>query len=209
MGECLKCGGFIKDYPSTRGKKKYCSVECRKSTTHIKANCLYCGDIYEVARSRYDGGYTLHKCCSRLCYIAHKKEARRKRESKKNYVCTNCLGVFIGYRRGKTGRVFCSQKCSVEYMRGDKAHTYVDGTTIGVNGYRSIKVGDKYVLEHRLVMEEHLNRKLLPGEVVHHIDGDRLNNNIENLEVMEKKEHDRKHTTERHAQRRSESSRSV
>jgi hypothetical protein len=51
-----------------------------------------------------------------------------------------------------------------------------------------------YVREHRLVMEQHLGRYLLPSEIVHHKDGDTLNNTRDNLEVMEKVEHDRLNT---------------
>ena len=39
----------------------------------------------------------------------------------------------------------------------------------------------KYILEHRLVMEQHLGRYLLPEEVVHHIDNNCSNNIVENL----------------------------
>lgn len=63
--------------------------------------------------------------------------------------------------------------------------------------YRLISVTEngkrKQVFEHRLVMEKHLGRKLLPNEVIHHKDGDGLNNALENLELMEQSEHQNEH----------------
>lgn len=41
-----------------------------------------------------------------------------------------------------------------------------------------------YVYEHILIMEKHLRRLLKPGEVVHHIDGNKLNNNQKNLKLF-------------------------
>lgn len=54
-----------------------------------------------------------------------------------------------------------------------------------------------WVYEHRYVMECHLGRPLSKNEVVHHKDGDIYNNDISNLEVLSRSEHNHRHMVER------------
>ncbi len=54
-----------------------------------------------------------------------------------------------------------------------------------------------YMLEHRIVIENHLSRLLNSNEVVHHKNGDRKDNRLNNLEVLTNKEHARLHGIQR------------
>ena len=56
---------------------------------------------------------------------------------------------------------------------------------------------NKYVLAHRIIMENHLGRILDTNEVVHHKNGDKKDNNIFNLELMTVNEHCSHHANEK------------
>lgn len=61
--------------------------------------------------------------------------------------------------------------------------------------YRVIKVDTsrRWKYEHRVVAEAQIGRKLLPGEIVHHVNHDTLDNRPENLKVMTLGEHSSLH----------------
>lgn len=65
--------------------------------------------------------------------------------------------------------------------RGSRGSSRRRKTYVTKKGYSRFKNSGKYV--HRWVVEKKLRRKLKPGEVVHHKDGNPLNNSPGNLKV--------------------------
>ena len=69
--------------------------------------------------------------------------------------------------------------------------------TISKNGYKIITINNRRIYEHRLVWEQHYG--IIPkGYQIHHINGNKLDNKIENLELISQKEHLKKHSKENH-----------
>lgn len=192
--KCLQCGKtFEVAYPSFA--RKFCSKSCSSiyKWNHTKRNllkftCEICGKEFEVPKSdhRIKEG-KLVKYCSKKCM-----GEGQKRGSLVN--CPVCGKVFY-----TTRNVFCSQDCARKHRADNYNHkTYMENGYVVEyrKGYN--KKGN--VKQHRRIMEEHLGRKLLDSEVVHHKNGIKTDNRIENLEVKSRSKHSSDHRKEEKAQ---------
>lgn len=100
----------------------------------------------------------------------------------------------LGTNRGHIRRALAEGGVEVRAVAppsGPDNHMWKGGRTTDKSGYVLIRVVDHpdansngYVREHRLVMSRVLGRRLLPEEVVHHLNGIRGDNRPENLELF-------------------------
>lgn len=184
---CTFCGKEVPIYHKKRLEYKniFCNKECeakyRKSLTELNCECEVCHKLFHKKQSHLDK--CKHHYCSVECHAIAKKEYMK---NEKNH----------------------------QYgLKGDKNPTWKTDERISHYGYRLIRVlahpfknGDGFVFEHRLIAEKYLLNennsieidgiKYLSKEYhVHHLDFDRLNNDVENLCVVNKTLHSKFHNS--------------
>ncbi len=130
--------------------------------------CKHCDKLFVARTNRHKDRKP--KYCSRGCM----SKAFRVRVTCKCETCGLDFDVIHSRIKKGHGR-FCSKEC----------HDIAQRTgSMDAHGYRIIRVNKKKVKEHRHIMALFLGRELTEDEIVHHIDGDKLNNAIENLQLF-------------------------
>ena len=186
--KCERCGREKETkYPSHA--KRFCSHKCaiesvwenRKRKEFGLFLCSFCGKEFAVPLNDHRLKTTGVKYCSKLCNYEGKKTGSIKK-------CLICGNEFYT-TRNKTCSIKCGQELRARGMAKGKVYKENGYLVVYIRGYN--KKGNAKV--HRLAAEKNMGRKLLKSEVVHHINGDRTDNRIENLRVMGWGEHSSLH----------------
>jgi hypothetical protein len=171
---CPICSKEFECPPSHAQRRVCCSKPCYKTWMRRaraaekpkRWTCVRCG-------KEFNSSGRAPKYCSRDC-----------REKELQHNCEVCGKPFWLKASHEFLRKTCSLACAGLY-RGDKAQA---GGSITAQGYRLLQIRNRRILEHRKVMEDHLGRPLYKWEEIHHLDGNRLNNRLDNLELWVKRQ---------------------
>lgn len=105
--------------------------------------------------------------------------------------CEFCGAVFaVKPYRINTAR-YCSASCKSTHVARTTAEKRGNAQRNRGDGKSYRKLNGRH--EHRVIAEQKIGWPLMPGEIVHHIDGDHRNNDPDNLAVMTQGEHMREH----------------
>ena len=125
--------------------------------------------------------------------LCEKHYTRLRRWGSTNYAAKAANGSLTtctipGCERKEYGRGLCGMHyqrlARLGYVGEVTPRHNQDGTgTINNHGYRIMSINGEKQKEHRLIAEKALGKKLPPGAVVHHLNGDRLDNRPCNLVI--------------------------
>lgn len=120
-----------------------------------------------------------------------KFKSKKYSDEEEQFLIENFPKFGAKYCAKHLNRSFAAVCKKIEKLKLKKNYKY---NYISSQGYLvDSTVRNNKKLIHRQVMESYLGRKLRSNEIVHHIDGNKLNNDISNLCILSRSEHAKLH----------------
>jgi hypothetical protein len=135
------------------------------------------------------------------CINCDKEDIRRRHKQK---YCNASCQLNYEYKSGKRDKKITTQVCN-NFLRDRSKKRLEDGTYnkwLGKRGYYIISFEGKIKYEHHYIWEKS-NGQIPKGYAIHHIDFNKLNNKLENLEMLNHSEHAKKHWLQRNINKES------
>lgn len=163
----------------------------------IIKKCLVCNKEFSVFPSTLKYSDRNGRFCSKSCARTGKYNPRYngglKLIKKKCQFCGKEFMITLRISKLRPAK-YCSRKCVNNSQKTGKSNKIMGGYKYIYSPNHPNCNCDGYVVEHRLIMEENINRYLTKLEIVHHKDHNSLNNKFENLMVLGSSgEHSRLH----------------
>lgn len=145
------------------------------------------GEYVDYKRTKQIAKLSCDNCGVLFDRELHELSPKRRNNLYKHFCC-ECDAKSLG---GKMAGVIRSEKTKNSVGKRIKPKGgYYEIYTRKTHPYRP---EENWVREHIIIMENFLGRKLEKNEVVHHIDGNKINNDIENLDICTINEHNNCH----------------
>ena len=158
--------------------------------------CIVCKKEFKIKPSNYD---VIKTCRDKKCsFTLRSKISTRNRTGKHwddNFKEAQSERIKLAYRQGKMTHMQKVWKDGkIKWAKEKNPRWKPIGSKRKSHGYTLIKVSEKkWQQEHRWIIEQQLGRKLKRKEIVHHINHNKSDNRIENLELMKDADHRRLH----------------
>ena len=145
-----------------------------------------------VCEKKFTKKTSKNKYCSRECYYEMKR-IRKDRVFWTDEMRNKLSKKYIGDGNPMYGRKGWSKGMKRTDICGENHPRWKGGYWISKDGYKiienSVETNGARKAEHRKIIEEFIGRKLSTDEIVHHKNGNKLDNRIENLSVVSRAEH--------------------
>jgi hypothetical protein len=186
---CEVCGTHFHKTPyGLKSKRHFCTRKCyfhwRRNHPVKEPNmiCDHCGKAFYRPESQICQNKRIF--CSRKCVDRWRSEFQKGRQPKWFVGLKRTEEGYQRWKKAMSGPNNPAWKGGVTYRKRKGRYPSSVKYVRCPPEFKSMARKDGYVMEHRLIMAQHLGRPLKRSEVVHHLNHDPADNRLENLRLF-------------------------